>query len=148
MPYHRTLETHQETHMNNGSDPVRGYVAYDPAFRTSLDKNDVLTVEAALACYQAYCRTLSERELGTRLHAIDSDVDHIRELLELDHTDLILDIHEMARLDAALTHYQTHRKAEGTDANEPAWAQDAQIEQVRQKLRRPPPESPRQRPRK
>jgi hypothetical protein len=129
--------------MKKTPDWSRAYVLHDPAFRISFDENDALTVEAALACYQAYCRTRSEQELGTRLHAIESDIERIREQLKLDHTCMTFAMHEMATLDNAVAHYQTHRKtAEASDVNAPVWAQDAHIEQVWQKLHRPPPDSP------
>jgi hypothetical protein len=62
-------------------------------------------------------------------------------MLALDHTYLIFTSDEAGTLNSALAHYRAHRKAaEASDADEPAWAQDAQIEQVRRKLWSCPPD--------
>jgi hypothetical protein len=123
--------------MRKGSDPLSGYVLVDPYFSVSFDENDMLTVDAALACYLAHCRKELEQGAKVPLPATDYVVDHIRERLHRNSTDAILSLDEISVLGWALAHYRRDR-SKTPDATAPFWAQDAYIEQVRQKLRGPP----------
>jgi hypothetical protein len=97
----------------------------------------MLTIDAALACYLAYCRKELEQGAKMPLPATDYVVDSIRRELCRNSTDAILPLYEITVLGAALAHYRRDR-SKTPDAAAPFWAQDAYIERVRQKLRGPP----------
>jgi len=69
--------------------------------------------------------------------ATDDVVDSIRRELRRNSTEAILPLYEASMLGWALAHYRRTR-SKTPDATAPFWAQDAYIEQVRQKLRGPP----------